>query len=112
MKHMEPDVVNVHYVTAISVHFALLKRLFGYSLVLSCHGGGDVDNMRGTQLRAAPFFLSESDFVICVSESLAESVRAQVSADACYRVIHNGIDSDFWKPSPISFGATTSTLSQ
>lgn len=96
MKRVEPDVVNVHFLTAVALNFALLKRLFGFSLFLSCHGGGDVDHMRGMQRFSAPFVFSEADGVICVSESLTETVKAQVSVDASYHVIHNGIDTEFW----------------
>lgn len=47
LRKVEPDALNFHYYTLVALNFALLKPLFGFRFVLSCHGGGDMDVLQG-----------------------------------------------------------------
>jgi len=95
LRRTDPDVVNQHFFTATAFHFALLKPVFGYRLVLSCHGS-DVEHIRAMHRRAAPFILSQTDAVTCVSQSLVDTLEKQVPELPATHVIPNGIDYDFW----------------
>lgn len=95
LQKVRPDTVNVHFYTEESLLFALLKPIFGYRLVISCHGS-DVKNMKRMRRRTAPFILSQADGVTCVSQNLAQKINDQVPTDPNIRVIHNGINYSFW----------------
>jgi glycosyltransferase involved in cell wall biosynthesis len=95
LQEVKPDTVNVHFYTEEALLFALLKTIFGYRLVISCHGS-DVKNMKWMRRRAAPFILSQADGVTCVSQNLAQKLNDQLPTDPAARVIHNGIDHSFW----------------
>lgn len=95
LRKRQPDVVNLHFFQETALHFALLKYLFGYRLVISCHGS-DVSNIRAFHRRVAPFILSKADAVTCVSEALAQRLQEQVPGDYSVQAIHNGIDYSFW----------------
>jgi glycosyltransferase involved in cell wall biosynthesis len=96
LRRSDPDVVNQHFFMTTALHFALLKPLFGYRLVLSCHGS-DVKHLRAMHRRAAPFILSRTDAVTCVSQSLVDTLEKQVPELPTTHVIPNGIDYDFWQ---------------
>lgn len=97
VRSVEPDVVNFHYFTAEALHFALLKTILRYRLVVTCHGS-DVLNLHKTpiQEKVAPFVLAQADRVTCVSQALVEKLQKKVSRPLSTRVIHNGIDPSFW----------------
>jgi len=104
LRGRDPDVVNQHFFTTTALHFALLKPLFGYRLVLSCHGS-DVEQLRAMHRRAAPFILSRTDAVTCVSHSLVDTLQEQVPKLPPTHVIPNGIDYDFWRLGEVSSDA-------
>ena len=91
----EPEAVNVHFFQEATLHFVLLKYIFGFHLVVSCHGS-DVSNMQAFHERVAPFILSNVDAVTCVSNALAQRLREQVPGSYSIETIHNGIDFSFW----------------
>jgi len=95
LQKVKPDTVNVHFYTEETLLFALLKPIFGYRLIISCHGS-DVKNMKRMRRRTAPFILSQADGVTCVSQNLAQKFSNQVPTDLSIHVIHNGISYSFW----------------
>lgn len=92
---VQPDVVNYHYYSKGALHFALLKRIFGYRFVVSCHGS-DVVKMNAMHRQVAPLVFSKADGVTCVSQALSERLREKVGIDLPVQVIYNGIDTTFW----------------
>ena len=94
--HVRPDVVNQHFFQSTALHFVLLKPFFNYRFILSCHGS-DVTNIRGFKKRVAPFILSRTDEVTCVSDDLTRKLRTQVPGSYSTKTIYNGIDVSFWK---------------
>ena len=94
-----PEIVNVHFVRAEAAHFMLLKRLFGYKVVLSVHGS-DVLMPAGRSARLLPHLLPEADAITAVTQPVAERVLEYPGVDpAKIRVIPNGVDCDFWTAS-------------
>lgn len=91
-----PAVVNVHYVTAESLYFLLLKPLFRYRLVLSVHGS-DLFRPKPWDAPLLPFLLRGADAVTVVSSLAAARVRANPGVNpARVRVIPNGVRFEFW----------------
>lgn len=98
---VRPAVVNVHFVTAETVYFARLKRLFGYRLILSFHGSDLL--LPGPETSALmPSILAAADAVTVVSHQMRRSMEAIPGArmDRVH-VIPNGIDAGFWCPAPV-----------
>jgi len=95
LRTVKPEVVNCHYLTPAAVHFTLLKWILGYRLVLSCHGS-DVVSTQGLRPKMMPFLLERASAVTCVSQNLAERLQDQFPGSYSPRVVHNGIDLDFW----------------
>lgn len=98
IRKREPDAVNVHFFQETALHFALLKSLFGFRLVVSCHGS-DVLNLRAFHKRVAPFIFSKADVITCVSDALSQRLQEQVPKDYPVQTIHNGINLSFWNHS-------------
>ncbi len=98
---IRPDVVNVHYVGAGAVYFLLLRRVFGFRLVLSFHGS-DAFFASGHNLTFLPYLIRRADAVTAVSGRLGEAVQALAApGQAPLRVIPNGVPLGFWTPSPV-----------
>lgn len=93
--HVQPDVVNIHFFMTSSLHFALLKALFDYRLVISCHGS-DTIGFRGMKKRVSPFILERADVITCVSKAVVDQLKNEVPGTYDTKVIYNGIDIDFW----------------
>lgn len=96
LREVDPDVVNYHFLTPSAIHFAVLKALFSYRLVISCHGS-DVTDLKALNRRLSPVVLSQADAVTCVSRFLARSLQEQVPSSPEPEVIYNGIDFSYWK---------------
>lgn len=87
-----PAIVNIHYVRGDSLYFLLLRRLFGYRLVLSVHGS---DLLRPGAV--ARRLLGRADMVTVVSGHLRDRALACPGLrEERLRLIPNGIDHAFW----------------
>lgn len=96
VRRARPDVVNVHFVNAYALYFALLRPLFGYRLVLTSHGS---DLMCPSKLDRAllPYILRRADAVTTVSAALYQQVVSLDPALATKAtVIANGVDFEYW----------------
>ncbi len=97
---VRPAVVNVHFVTAETLYFAWLKRLFGYRLILSFHGS-DLLLPNPQTAAVMPSLLAAADAVTVVSQDMRRSAERMPGVDMSrVHVVPNGIDLDFWCPSP------------
>ena len=95
-----PDVVNVHFVTAETYYFALLKRVFGYRLILSFHGS-DLLLPNPETAELLPEILNKADGCTVVSGHMLSTLEAMPGVDMnTVQLVYNGIDPDFWHPSP------------
>lgn len=90
-----PKVVNYHYFMASSFYFVLFKKIFGYRLILSCHGS-DVHTIEGVKRYLAPFILNQVDLVTGVSKSLIKKLKRKIPGNYKTQVIYNGVDIEFW----------------
>lgn len=99
VRRIRPDVVNMHFVMGEAVYPILLRRAFGYRVVLSAHGG---DLLRPTaQMRAhMGRVLRAADAVTAVSRELADVARQAMGGDRRLHYIANGVDTSFWSPAP------------
>lgn len=106
-----PDVVNVHYVQPGAVHFLVLRRVFGYAIVLSVHGSDLLVARDPAHKRRLDRALAGADAITTVSEELALHALS-VPGVTPDRVSHipNGIDHDFWRRPPEAHGARRATL--
>lgn len=93
-----PRAVNLHFVTSEALYFVLLRRVFGYRLVLSAHGS----DIRLPDPKTAPLLprlLAGADAVTVVSEEMRGRVLALPGIDpATVLLVPNGIDHRFWTP--------------
>ena len=69
LRRMRPDVVNVHFVTAQSLYWMLLRPFFGFKVVLSVHGSDLARPANALDRVLAPRLLRAADAVTVVSES-------------------------------------------
>lgn len=100
MLRIRPAVVNVHFVTAETVYFARLKQLFGYRLILSFHGS-DLLLADPRTLAMMPSILAAADAVTVVSRQMRRRLERMPGVDMNrVHVVPNGVDVDFWCPSP------------
>lgn len=91
-----PAVVNLHYVRGEALYFLLLRRWFGYRLVLSLHGS-DLLRPSPAARRLLPWLLPRADAVTVVAGYLREAVAQIPGMDPSrIHVIPNGIDHAFW----------------
>lgn len=97
---IRPDVVNIHFVRAEAVYFLLLRRVFGYRLILSFHGSDALAT--GHNLVFVPHLIRRADAVTAVSEQLGEAVRALAAPSPVpLWVIPNGVPLGFWTASAV-----------
>jgi glycosyltransferase involved in cell wall biosynthesis len=95
LARFRPDVVNVHFASTAFEHFLLLRRVFGYRLILSLHGS-DLLHPHPALRPHLPRYLRESDLVTVVSPALADVATAAAGPHARIDTIPNGIDTAFW----------------
>jgi glycosyltransferase involved in cell wall biosynthesis len=94
-----PDVVNVHFINAYAVYFALLRSFFGYRLVLSAHGSDLLSPYNTIDRVLLPYLLRRADAVSVISRALhKEAVRIAPSVASKVHLIPNGVDLEFWRP--------------
>lgn len=95
LNSIKPNVVNCHYIGPTSFYFALLKPVFGYTLILSFHGS---DVFEATKFNRAisklQFYFA--DHVVGVSENLCSVLREWSPYKNQVKCIHNGVDFAFW----------------
>jgi len=107
---VRPSVVNVHFITAEALYFALLKRLFGYRLILSFHGS-DLLLPNAVTARLMPGILSRADEITVVSRHMLAALEKIPGAPMNrVTVVPNGIDPDFWQPGPADHKAGDTML--
>jgi len=95
-----PTVVNVHFITAETWYFALFRRLFGYRLILSFHGS-DLLLPDPQTAELLPAILARADACTVVSRHMLGALEAVSGVDMKnVHLVFNGIDPDFWHPSP------------
>ncbi|MFW5634164.1 MAG: glycosyltransferase family 4 protein [Erythrobacter sp.] len=92
-----PHVVNIHYASANAFYFLLLRRLFGYRILLSCHGS-DVLKPLAHDAALMPRLLGGADTVTGVSPHLVEAIRVSGGDEARPVWLPNGVDTRFWHP--------------
>lgn len=93
-----PAVVNVHFVNNVALYFVVLKRMFGYRLVLSAHGS-DIRVPDPKTRRHLREILRGADLITVVSSELRQRVLDTSDVDPRRVVIvRNGIDHAFWTP--------------
>jgi glycosyltransferase involved in cell wall biosynthesis len=92
-----PDVVNVHFACNALEYFLLLRRIFGYRLILSLHGSDLLHPHPGLRPQL-PGFLREADAVTVVSCTLAHVAEKTAGPRGDIRVLPNGVDTQFWSP--------------
>ena len=95
LRRLRPDVVNVHYVTDRALPFLVLRRAFGYRLVLTSHGSDLLRRPNPVSRLVVPHLLSQADAVVAVSEAVAERAR-ELAPAARVELIENGVDLAFW----------------
>lgn len=95
----KPDVVNLHYLGAPSLFIWLLHRLFGFSLVVSLHGG-DVDgepHRSRFNLWLFRAVLACADAVTTCSDVLLEqTLKLAPEVKPRAQTIHNGVDAELF----------------
>lgn len=98
LARFRPEVVNVHFATRAAYSFLVLKRAFGYRLVLSLHGS-DVFRPSPQDRAYLPVLLNGADGITAVSRAVQSRALGHSGARAeKVRIIPNGIDTHFWQP--------------
>lgn len=101
LARMRPHVVHCHFLTARIHYFALLKRFFGFDLVLSAHGS-DVMRPWPKDERHLGRLLREADHTTAVSDSLADRLSQVFGIDRDTIVtIPNGVDTRRFSPAAV-----------
>ena len=95
INRFRPGVVNVHFASDAMEYFLLLRRFFGYRLILSLHGS-DLFHPAPSLRQHLPRFLRESDVVTVVSGTMADVAAKSAGPGADIRVLPNGVDTQFW----------------
>jgi glycosyltransferase involved in cell wall biosynthesis len=95
MARFRPDVVNVHFANPAFAYFLLLRRAFGYRLILSLHGS-DMLHPHPALRPHLPRFLREADLVTVVSGAMADVATEVAGQGARIHTLPNGIDTRFW----------------
>jgi len=100
-REQQVDLVNVHYPSGQYMYFGMLRRWFGYPLVVSVHGS-DIRyqyDIGGINQRAYKYLLLKSDAITAVSDDLSDQVRNRVSLqdDKVLMTVFGGADREFLK---------------
>lgn len=92
-----PDIVNYHYGDFGGVYYLLLRRLFGYRLVVSVHGGDVLRPSSGLHQWSVRRLLGGADRVVCVSAGVMAAATSLAPGSAHRTTqIPNGVDVGFW----------------
>ena len=99
LRRAHPDIVNVHFVTAQSFYWMLLRPIFGFRVVLSVHGSDLARPANALDRALVPKLLRAADAVTVVSDPLAARVVELTGGEGPVPVvIPNGVDLSFWSP--------------
>lgn len=103
LRARRPDVVLVHFVDLSALYFVLLKKVFGYRLVLNARGSDLLVQPTRSErhARLLPFVLRHADHVVAPASTMLEAAAVlapEVQARAV--LIPNGIDYAFWSSAP------------
>jgi glycosyltransferase involved in cell wall biosynthesis len=92
-----PDIVNYHYGDFGGVYYLLLRRLFGYRLVVSIHGGDVLRPSSGLHQWSVRRLLGGADRIVCVSTGVMAAAMSLAPGSAQRTTwIPNGVDLGFW----------------
>ncbi len=93
-----PQVVNIHYASPSSLYFLALAPLFGFKVVLTCHGSDVLRPLPG-DLPYLAQVIGQAHAVTVVSEDIAARLAAiGIAPRNPPLVITNGVDTNFWHP--------------
>lgn len=92
---LNPKIVNCHFVDFTSIYFVILKPIFKYKIVLTCHGS-DVVQPSSLDRASALLTFRAADRVIGVSSYLLKKAECFAPVKEKSTVIYNGIDLKFW----------------
>lgn len=96
LARFRPQIVNFHFVTRAAHNFLVMRKLFGYRLVLSLHGS-DILQPWSQDGAYLPSLLRGADAVTSVSGAVRdEAIRRGGMAAGLHQLIPNGIDTGFW----------------
>lgn len=105
LKGVRPDVVNMHFVTAQSLYWFVLRPFFRYRVVLSAHGSDVLRPSNRMDRVFLPWLLRVADGVTVVSPVIKERVRELTGGQGPEPiVIPNGVDLSFWSPAGSEVG--------
>jgi glycosyltransferase involved in cell wall biosynthesis len=97
-----PDLVQVEWLSTGVHHFSALAA-FERPVLLSCRGSEVNVNPHAPSFRRAtsalPLLFAQATAVACVSEAIREEATRQGLDPAKARVVHTGVDTDFFHPS-------------
>ena len=96
-----PSVVHCHFLTARIHYFTLLRRFFGFRLVLSAHGS-DVMRPWPKDKQHLGRLLRSADRLTAVSEALAHRMAEYEGVDrGSIAVVPNGVDTRRFSPASV-----------
>jgi glycosyltransferase involved in cell wall biosynthesis len=98
LRRARPDVVYVHFIETHAVYFVLLRRLFGYRLVLSARGSDLLRTANALDRAVLPHLLRRADALVVASDAVHQRAR-QLCASLEGRIVKipNGVDLSFWR---------------
>lgn len=96
LARFRPHVVNVHYASPSTLYFLRLRRVFGFRLLLSCHGS-DILRPLPHDAPHIPTLIASADGITAVSQDLYRRIAAHAPAGSLH-YLPNGVDTAFWHP--------------
>lgn len=104
LARFRPDVVNVHYASPSTLYFLSLRHIFGFRLLLSCHGS-DILRPLPCDAPHIPSLLAAADGITAVSQDLFRRIAAHAPPAGSLHYLPNGVDTAFWHPAGAGAGA-------
>lgn len=96
LARFRPNVVNVHYASPSTLYFLSLRQVFGFRLLLSCHGSDILRPLPGDAPHI-PSLIAAADGITAVSQDLFRRIAAYAPAGSLH-CLPNGVDTAFWRP--------------
>lgn len=104
LARFRPDVVNLHYASSTACYFVLLRNLFNYRIVMSCHGSDILKPLPHDDAHLDAM-LKAADAITVVSPELTDKIAERGLDHAEVHYLPNGVDTEFWKPSESELGS-------